>query len=154
MITRVCLRKNKTNEPQTLRDKQTCTLHLCTGLEEMVEQPRKGCEGMESSRATHILHHGVRGAQTSGNVMKNGMEGARCKGGDAFCHPEKSLYRLLGEVTKTLQQQPQQPSGSWFKVRQCRSRAGALPFSPRAQRDLLLPAMLQLHRKEYSVYLC
>lgn len=50
----------------------------------MVEQPRRGCEGMESTRATHILHRGVRGAQTSGNVMNTGMEGACCKGGMPF----------------------------------------------------------------------
>lgn len=50
----------------------------------MVEQPRRGCEVMESTKATCILHQGVGGAQTSGNVMKTGMEGACWKGGMPF----------------------------------------------------------------------
>lgn len=117
LITRVCLRKNKTNEPQTLRDKTTCPSSLYrTGGNKWWNSP--GGAGKGWSHQSHL--HPAPWSQGSSNQRKcdkNWDRGCSLQGRDAFCHPEKSLYGLCGDVTKTLQQQPQKHSASWFKGR-------------------------------------
>jgi len=140
LLTRVWLAKNKINQPQTPSNKQLCFLLLCKGTEGNGGMAQDGL-GRDGVNRSH--RHPAPASQGTSNKQKCNVSwdsGSSLQGRDAFSPPGSSLYELsedTAETPVTTTKTKERGKSIWSKGRPGRSRAGALPFSPGDQRDLL-----------------